>query len=453
MENSDAAGFEAENQVTNGPGGRILTNCAVWSPDSHWIVYDTRSDAAGDRFDGVSIERVHCETGEVRRLYESRNGAHCGVATCDPHLDRVVFILGPEHPAPDWQYGPSHRQGVLVSAALPGVSVNLEARDLTPPLTPGALRGGTHVHVFSPDGEWVSFTYNDALLPSSALEAELCEPDQRNIGVSVPLGPVAVRSDHPRNQSGTYFSVLVTRTTARPRLGSDDIMQALEEGWVGVAGYVQHGGTRQHRALAFQGQVTDAQGEAFWEVFLVDLPEDVTVASLEGPLEGTLTQRPLPPLGTRQRRLTHTENRKYPGIQGPRHWLRSSPDGESIAFLMRDELGAAQIWTISPRGGEPHQITHDLWGVASAFTWNPNGQLIAYAADNSVFIVEAATGVSRRLTPRSSDADAPLPLACVFSPSGEKIAFMRRLPDTLERDSPRSNHICVVALRAYPDRH
>ncbi|MCX6906825.1 MAG: hypothetical protein NTY01_02155, partial [Verrucomicrobia bacterium] len=70
-----------ELQVTRGPGGRILTNTGVWSPDSQWIVYDTRSDASGEKFDGNRIEMVNVRSGEVRVLYESRNGAHCGVAT------------------------------------------------------------------------------------------------------------------------------------------------------------------------------------------------------------------------------------------------------------------------------------------------------------------------------------------------------------------------------------
>jgi hypothetical protein len=30
----------------------------VWSPDSRWIVYDTRSDPAGAVFDGETIEAV-----------------------------------------------------------------------------------------------------------------------------------------------------------------------------------------------------------------------------------------------------------------------------------------------------------------------------------------------------------------------------------------------------------
>src|ERR1019366_6040436 len=65
-----------EVQLTKGPGGRILTNCAVWSPDGKWIVYDTRSDKTGDKFDGTHIEMVNVESREVRRLYESTHGAN-----------------------------------------------------------------------------------------------------------------------------------------------------------------------------------------------------------------------------------------------------------------------------------------------------------------------------------------------------------------------------------------
>ena len=85
-----------EVQVTDRPGGHILTNTGVWSPDGRWIVYDTRSDPAGEKFDGDTIEIVNVETREVRDVYRSRNGAHCGVATYNPARNQVVFILGSE---------------------------------------------------------------------------------------------------------------------------------------------------------------------------------------------------------------------------------------------------------------------------------------------------------------------------------------------------------------------
>jgi Tol biopolymer transport system component len=180
----------------------------------------------------------------------------------------------------------------------------------------------------------------------------------------------------------------------------------------------------------------------------VDLPEDVTVPSPHGPLEGTPTRRPRPPLGARQRRLTFTADRRYPGLQGPRHWLRSAPDGSKIAFLMRDDAGTAQLWTVSPNGGLPRQVTQDAFGVASAFTWSPDGHRIAYAADNSIFTVEVETGRSMRLTPRTGDADAPLPLACVFSPDGRLIAYQRRVPENAVPGASRSNQVFVVPVSA-----
>ena len=243
-----------------------------------------------------------------------------------------MFILGPENPTPDWQYDFSHRQGVIVDWAKPGVAVNLDARDLTPPFTPGALRGGSHVHVWDAHGDWVSFTYNDALV----------ESDIRDIAVSAPRQRVSVSKDHPRNHDGEYFSVLVSRTTAKPTPGSDEIKRACEEGWVGHNGYLRADGTRQRRALAFQGSVVTAKGETLSEVFIADLPEDLTQPG-ESPLAGTTTTRPSPPRGVVQRRLTFTAERKFPGLQGPRHWLRCSPDGSRIAFLMKDDAGIVQL--------------------------------------------------------------------------------------------------------------
>src|SRR5262249_23226548 len=149
------------------------------------------------------------------------------------------------------------------------------------------------------------------------------------------IRPVAVRKDHPRSHDGTHFSVLVTRVTAHPKPGSDEISRAFEDAWVGRNGYVKPDGARQRRALAFQGNVLDAQGRTLSEVIITDLSDDVPLPG-DGRLEGTETRRPFPPKGTTQRRLTRTADRLFPGLQGPRHWLRSAPDGSRIAFLMKD---------------------------------------------------------------------------------------------------------------------
>lgn len=417
-----------ERQITTRPHGHILSNTNVWSPDSRWIVYDTRSDPAGDKFDGSTIEIVNIETGEVREIYRSRNGAHCGVVTFSPRDNRVVFILGPENPTSEWQYNAWHRQGVLVDIDKPNIATLLDARDVAPPFTPGALRGGTHVHVFDSAGKWVSFTYEDHLLATldGAHSTTPHELNQRNVGISVPTASIRVPHDHPRNHDGATFSVLVTCTVDKPRAGSDEISKAFEDAWVGTNGYVRPDGSRQRHAIAFQGNITTPNGETISEVFVADIPDDPTRPS-ESPLAGTPTTRPAPPRGTVQRRLTHTADRTYPGIQGPRHWLRSSPDGSRIAFLMRDDAGIVQIWTISPNGGTPTQLTHNPFDIQSAFTWSPDGSHIAHIADDSIFVTDVSTGISHRLTPRTESASAPRPEACVFSPNGQHIAYVRQV--------------------------
>jgi Tol biopolymer transport system component len=188
--------------------------------------------------------------------------------------------------------------------------------------------------------------------------------------------------------------------------------------------------------------VFTSKHERIAEVFVVDLPEDLTQAG-EGPLQGTETRRPLPPRGTMQRRLTFTAERKFPGLQGPRHWLRSSPDGNRIAFLMKDDLGIVQLWTVSPCGGPVAQLTRNSNSVGSTFTWSPDGHWIAHLAGTSVCISDADTGQTRRLTAPCELTVAPRGEACVFSPDGKRIAYVR----PVLMDDKYYNQIFVVDIK------
>lgn len=430
----------AERQLTNAPQGHVLTNVNVWSPDGRWLVYDVRT---GSDFNGDRIEQVNVKTGEVQLLYTATRGANCGVATYSPVQPKVVFIHGPEQPTADWNYGFTRRRGAVVDVTRPGMARPLDAMNYAPPFTPGALRGGSHVHVFSPDGRWVSYTYEDEVLArlDGDPRAPGHEPNQRNVGVSVPAGPVRVAPTHPRSHDGDWFSVLVTRTVAQPGPGSDEISKAFEEGWVGQKGYLRADGTRQQRALAFQGMVVASDGRPHAEVYIADLPDDLTRAA-SAPLEGTATTRPAPPAGIKQRRLTFTSDRKYPGVaQSPRHWLRASPDGAMIAFLVADEAGVVQLWTVSPLGGALRQVTHNASGIGSAISWDPDGRQVAHTMDGSVCVTDVTTGQTRRLAAKSADASAPLPLACVFSPDGREIAYLRNV------GAASHTQIFVVTLR------
>jgi Tol biopolymer transport system component len=122
--------------------------------------------------------------------------------------------------------------------------------------------------------------------------------------------------------------------------------------------------------------------------------------------------------------------------------LRSSPDGNRIAFLMRDDHGIVQLWTVSPLGGDPVQWTFHAQSISSAFSWAPNGSWIAFILDNSVFVAGSTLGVSHRLTPRVPDPEAPRHHACVFSPDGRRIAYMRPVTN----DQGTFDQIFVVDL-------
>ena len=434
-------------QITFSPYNKILTNCNVWTEDGKRIVYDVRSDLEGSVFDGTRIESVNVETGETEVLYRSQNGASCGVATCSPSDDRIVFIHGPENPTTDWNYGPTRRRGTILHPD--GKAETLDGCQLASPFVPGSLRGGSHVHVFSGDGAWVSFTYQDELLRwwDESRPIEPHDPDQRNVGVSIPIAPTPFYPHHPRNHVGTHFSVLVTRTVAKPQPGSDEIEKAYEDAWVGTDGYTKSNGKRQKKAIAFLGDLISSDGKKFTEVFLVNLPENPAEMQREGdgPLAGTETRRPLPPKNVTQKRLTFTETRTFPGVQGPRHWVRSSPDGSRIAFLFRDDRGIVQLGFVSPNGGAITAITANPWNVESAFTWSPDGNSIAYIMDRSVFLTTEIGKTDQqtvRRTPQTEDAfDAPFPLAVVFSPNGQKVAFLKNV---LHENGKRYNQIFCV---------
>lgn len=390
-------------QITFASRHHQLTNTQTWTPDSQWLVFDVRPSGAS--FTGETIERVNVQTGETEVIYHATDGAHVGVVTVHPDEERYVFIHGPEHPDSSWHYDFHHRRGVVTCA---GETRNLDAMDITPPFTPGALRGGSHVHVYSPNGEAVSFTYNDHVLHEYNPTLDL-----RNVGVAVPYGPVTPAGQHPREYAGSHWSVLVSQTTASPQPGSDEISRAYEEGWVG------------NTHLAFIGDTLSKSGEKVPELFIVALPEDETgwKQAGEAPLCGTESTMPAPPAGVVQRRLTFTHDNAFPGLVNvPRHWVRCNPQGDSIAFLMRDEAGVVQLWLISPDGSGMRQLT-SCSGIQSAFDWHPSGNSLGFVLENRIAVCDVQSGEMRFLT--ADHENPPSGDAVVFSPDGRWVAWMQ----------------------------
>lgn len=420
-------------QLTTAAHGHTLANRGCWSADGASLLYDRRDDETC--FDGEAIERVMVATGRVEQLYRSAHGACCGVPTCSPSDDRYVFIHGDEEPDEDWRYCAWHRRGAIGAISRPGVAEPLDARDLVAPYTAGALRGGTHLHTFNAEATAILSTYEDHVLATSV--DPLAQANRRALAVTLLDHPVAVPPTHRRNQAGSGFTVCVTPLVDGPRPGSDELLMATGEAWVG-----------RRRQIAFQGTLLDAAAQPRAELFLVDLPADLRALMRPGeqPLAGTPRTRPGVPAGVRLRRLTDTSGHRFPGLAGPRHWAVSAPDGQQIGCYLRDDAGCAQFWTVSPDSGELRQVTSGPHPPTSSFTWHPDGSKVTYVADGSVMLVHLDDGRLERLTPRRPPGAGPTHHACVFSPDGTRIAFMQPVPTA----AGRFNQLHVVDCAKIP---
>lgn len=418
-----------EIQLTSDNKGHFLHTTQYFSPDNSWIVYDTRND--GSHIGRTCcIEVVNTSTKEVKTLYQTQNqtpfGPGVGAATFSPVEDVVLFIHGLKNCDSNNPYDFPRRTGVAVSMKNPNLPIFMDARDVIPPFTAGALRGGTHAHTWSKDGKWISFTYNDAMMAQLEKEGVGNVKDLRMVGVMAPAGPVMVdHSDEAENFDGEKYTVVVSRVTESPVPGSDEIDRAYEDGWVGTNGYIRNDGSRQKRAVAFLGDTRDTNGNKLTEVFLIDIPDDVTREIDDQPLTGTETGRPFPPEGTNQQRLTFTENRKYPGVQGPRHWLRTTPNGSLIFFLMKDEQGVVQAFGVSPNGGKIKQITNNDFSLETTFNVSPDGQFLAYGSQQIVYVTYIESGETRAVSGPPGEEMNEL-RAIHWSNDGKMLAYNRK---------------------------
>lgn len=421
--------YMEEIQVTSGRYGHMINPIQIFSPDDEWIVYDTRNDQThiGQT---CCIEKVNVRSGEVVKLYSAPDqtpyGPGVGAVAWHPHNPRMIFIHGLLNCDVSRPYGFTRRFGALLHDSAPGRIAHAEARKISLPLVEGALRGGTHAYSWSSDGEWISFTYNDFLLEQLEKNDPAHYRDLRTIGVMAPVRKVTIEEESAENFSGQYFAVVAATVTPDPQPGSDEIEKAFDECWVGKDGYVNSEGVRQRRAVAFQGTVKSVNDSLVTEVFIADIPDDITVSG-DQPLCGTPVSRTTVPRGLIQRRLTFTENRKFPGIQGPRCWLRSSPDGASIYFLMKDNQGIVQIFEVPSAGGEPRQVTSLEHSIQAQFNVSPDGKSIALIAGNSIWLTDIISGKTRRLTACRRDEEAPV-LAVVWNNGGNSLAFNKYVP-------------------------
>lgn len=410
----------AEIQLTSDPRNHSLDNNDNYSPDDQWLVYDTRTDDGGIRM-GKTIEKVHVRTKEIVTIYRAPDatdsGPGVGAASYHPQANSVVFIHGLLNHTAERPYELWRRFGMIVHEAAPNMTVTTDARDVVAPFTAGALRGGTHRHEFSADGGWIGFTYNDALMADRGEKFNL-----RTIGVTQLDKPVVITGTVDGSSfHGVGTSALVVRVTPNPRPGSDEISRAAWDSWIGTQGYRKPNG-RLQRARAFLGTVYSLDGRDVPELYVVDIPDDITQPGPDGPLEGTAEQMPMPPVGARQRRLTNTTDKPYPGFSGN---VRSSPDGSMLACLAKDDQGVDQLILASSVDGSYSALTSLKTPVESDARWHPDGTHVIFSCDNSVMVANVKDGSIRRLTERTEEP----PFALVWSRGGTTIAWNRLVKD------------------------
>jgi hypothetical protein len=369
--------------LTSEERGHTLNRRQVLSSDGNWVVFDTRND---DTQIGTtkSVERLHLRTGRVEPLYQIEHatqfGPGVGAAAYHPYEDKILFIHGLYNCCSESPYGITRRFGALWDTDIGPAEFRLGAsqvdgHSVAPSLVPlGILSGGTHAHSWSPNGKRISFTYDDALRPSMPRTVGFMTTDPT-------VCQIVAESFHDAKPShfcpaetfeGHFASFLLFEPD--PNLG---IRKAVEECWVG------------DHSIAFLGTILSKRGEEIVEIFVADLPSDLEIADTLRSNGRSRFGHVLP--GIEFRRITFLENRPFPGVQGPRHWLVASPDGRSLYFLLKDSTGVVQLAEIGIDTGDLRILTALDHGVEGQITADPSGSRIAMVSGGVVQIYDLGT--------------------------------------------------------------
>lgn len=384
--------------MTTADRGHTIHHNNVFSYDDEWIVFDGRND---DTKIGETAEIgvVNIYTGEERIVYRTANptvyGPGVGAASFAPTQDRVIFIKGLADANSENPYAMSRRTGFAVDIVQPMQGIVMDARDLQAPYASGSLRGGTHSHAWHPNGELISFTYND----------ELVDADLRVVGVMFPASSTVAVEPLAGNNQGTQYAAIVSEVVRNPKPGSDQINKAFDECWLGNTA-----------TLAFQGNTLNEAGELVTEIFLVTIDKDLILKDTSA--VGQQGERPKVPQGIVQRRLSRSLN----GLSDFRHWLRASPDGSFIYALAKDDQGRNQLMRCTVSTGELKLISDFDFSIASPINISYKGDKLTFIAQNNVYVFDVASSALKQLTAFTT-ADEALVGAPVFSRKDAKIAF------------------------------
>jgi hypothetical protein len=140
---------------------------------------------------------------------------------------------------------------------------------------------------------------------------------------------------------------------------------------------------------------------------------------------------PAPPLGATQRRLTFTAETSHPGCVGV---VRSDLSGKNLAYLASDANGIKQIFTISPEGGTPKQITEHTSNVQGFVRWHPDGKQLFYVQEGRITQCEIGTGSFTDRMKYLTATNKSEPTNIVVSHDGKSLAFNRKVKDAKGQD-------------------
>ncbi|HZK63961.1 MAG TPA: hypothetical protein VFC34_07445, partial [Puia sp.] len=91
-----------------------------------------------------------------------------------------------------------------------------------------------------------------------------------------------------------------------------------------------------------------------------------------------------------------------------------------------DDQAIIQLFGISTMDGSIRQLTANPFSVQGPFNFSPDGKLVAYSGDNSIWITEIDNGRAMRASGRFADEEKP-DGAVVWSNDGSMICYNRRV--------------------------
>jgi len=407
-----------ERQLTYDRDPKNLDNNNNFSPDGRFLVFDCRDQGGINTNTRLGV--VEVATGKVSIFYRQKPPS-VGVGAASFLNENSVVAIHALTSGLTYDF--TVRGGMIIATDGSEAIRWLDSRDVVAPFTPGALRGGTHKHEPDASGVWVGFTYNDHIMRARGSDLRQVGVSKRGTSVQTHAEPTGA------NFVGESFTVLLTECVDNPKPGSDEYRRAEGDCWVGKHGYPTTNG--HVRARAFRGTVIvneDGEQKPYSDVFVVDVPDDITVPGPSGPLQGTERTYPAPPRGARVRRLTRTAESPDKDLRGVAGHLRADGVGRWVAFIGKAALRgdvAPQVFVVAASSGKVRRLSSLPGGVAGDLRFSPDGRYVAVSApDGSVYAVGARESDWGRALQVAPPGEAK-PHNIVISPDSGLIAYNR----------------------------